>query len=81
MTIHSSDELVWKNNKLYYQNNKFMEVVEYSIEGYPDGTYWRIKFPKGSLSNEYYNLSTAKDNAKRQALLILNEDLDRQEML
>lgn len=53
----------WKKNKLFIMSKDTdYSVIPTNIDGYKENTFFRIKFLNGNLSNEFYNLTTAKDN-------------------
>ncbi len=55
----STNNLKWKENKLYLKDKLVAEIVPFIAQ---EGMY-RIKWPDGTKSNDFYNLTRAKDNA------------------
>lgn len=51
----------WRENQLYVQeDNTGVSIV-------PDATYadlWRVRWPDGVLSDDFYNKTMAKENAR-----------------
>lgn len=57
----SSDKLSFKFKKLYYfEKDTRFSVVPDSVEG-----MWRVRWPDGVLSQDYYNLVRAKDHCAK----------------
>lgn len=57
----SGRDLSWKDNELYYRNKKTgFSVFKWPNEGY---VHYKIKFENGDISEDFYNLTRAKDNA------------------
>lgn len=55
-------DLTWIDNKLYLgKKDTGFRIISY------------IMFPDNSLSKDHYNYSRARDNAKKEALSILND--------
>lgn len=81
MRVYSYKEFSWKENDLFYQEELLYAVV--SDEKYP--SMFRIKWPDGILSADFYNLTRARDNAISLAMVQFNgiggtdNDLDTQE--
>lgn len=64
MKHYGQSDYEWKNNKLYLNDKK----TGYSIV--PDGglgKMFKVRWPDGVLSEDYYNLTRAKDHASRLA--------------
>lgn len=77
MRIYARSELRWRKNKLCLgsRTKALMEVQRYSaFEEYPE--CYQVKWPDGVLSEDFYNLSRAKDHAVRIALGKLNGGSD-----
>lgn len=68
MRIYGSKDLTWVKNSLWLQDNYILAVV-------PDEThkkmFW-IKWPDGTQSTDFYNISRAKDHAVSLTLKDLN---------
>lgn len=57
----SSDKLSFKFKKLYYfEKDTEFSVVPDDVEG-----MWRVRWPDGVLSQDYYNLVRAKDHCAK----------------
>lgn len=63
MRKYSSKDFVWKELKLYYNEELLSEVIPYKSEYTKDKKLlYQIKWPNGELS-DHYNLTHAKDNS------------------
>jgi hypothetical protein len=73
MRIYARKELEWKKNRLMLGKEEICSVVPYKSKwsGLNTGMY-KIKWPNGDLSKDYYNLSWAKENALRYSHSRLN---------
>jgi hypothetical protein len=59
-------DLKWTNNILYQKGKELLSVV-------PDSRHpsqWRIKWPNGDFSTDFYNYSRVKDNAEKYIMEI-----------
>lgn len=69
MTIYGQHNFSWKKNELYQGKEKTgISVILYC----PIDNLYRIRFSDGRLSSDYYNLTRAKDNAKKYEMRRLN---------
>lgn len=68
----NSNRFNWKGNKLYLgdKNTKY-EIRPCEVENAPTAFY-KIKFPDGVVSEDFYNLTWAKTNCIRGAALEYN---------
>lgn len=65
-------DFIWKDDELYLHGEHMLSVV-------PDARFpsqWRIKWPNGDLSHDFYNYSRVKDNSIRITL----SEKNKQEM-
>lgn len=63
------DDLIWKDKELYQGNKK----TGYSVV--PDGglgKFYKVKWPDGNLSEDYYNLTWGKENTIKAYLASVN---------
>lgn len=57
----------WEDKKLFVGKDKTgFEIIQLEL--------YKIKFPDGELSKDFYNLTRAKDNAVRKAMDLLEQD-------
>lgn len=69
MTI-GRNNLSWKKKELYHGTKN----TGYKIyPSGPDNKFYRIQWPDGEISDDFYNLSRAKDNASRIYLKDIGE--------
>lgn len=62
MSINSSN-LSWKDHKLYYgTKDTGISVFQWPDENY---VHWKYKLADGSISEDFYNITRAKDNAAK----------------
>lgn len=69
MNHYGRDKLSWKKDKLMFKNKEIISVV-------PDARHtsqWRVLWPNGDLSTDFYNYSRAKEHSVLLALEILNK--------
>lgn len=59
----SSDRLSWEDNKLFYEGELKVEVVPAELP-----RMFRLKWPDGVLSADFYNIDWAKQNARKIAM-------------
>lgn len=68
MTIYGRKDLSWKKSSLLFQNEVIMEIIS-------DTTFsnmFRVKWPDGTVSVDYYNKQRVKEHSIRCALETLN---------
>lgn len=65
--IYARSEFVWKDNKLYQGKDLIGEVIKEQ-----NNPLWRFQLTDEPISEDYYNLSRAKDHLVKQALRKLN---------
>lgn len=70
----SAKNFNWKKNILYLGTEKTGFSVEYA--GGPEEYYncFKVKYPDGNLSEDFYNLTRTKDHCISQASLHFNSD-------
>ena len=85
MNIYGRDSLRWRKNKLCFRNKTkaLFAVVEVNRTGdlgkldeKYESVFWRVEWPDGTLSDDFYNKTRAKEHATRLALRKLNGGLD-----
>lgn len=54
----------WKDNDLLFKNTKFMSIIE--DPSYK--TFWRVEYPDGMRSEDFYNKTRAKENCIQAAM-------------
>lgn len=71
-THYGTSHFSWKDYELYFRNQKTgISIVLFpSVSG--RRSLWKIKFPAGTLSDDFYNETRAKDNAKKYEMRRLN---------
>lgn len=62
-THYASSDFTWKKDKLYF-NDLMIEVVPH--ESFPN--MFRLRWPDGILSKDFYNYTRARDNALKVSL-------------
>lgn len=68
----SSDRLLWEDNKLYYEG-------EFKVEVVPDTKHpnmFRLKWPDGVLSRDFYNITWARQHAREIAMDLSEQDME-----
>jgi len=66
MKHYATDDFHWEKNELYEGTKK--TGISVVFENYAQFSMYRIKFAEGDYSEDYYNISRAKDNALKYAM-------------
>lgn len=72
MTNVRKRHLVWKDNDLFLKDEKLMSVIQ--DKQYP--SQFRLEWPDGVLSKDFYNFTRAKEHAMRIVLKTLGETVE-----
>jgi len=76
MRIYGTNDLEWKGKGLFLkQKNPLIQIVEDTTH---KGMY-RLLWPDGVKSADFYNFTRAKDHAMTMALRELNKETEDQE--
>jgi hypothetical protein len=76
MKHYSTNNFHWKKDELYEGTKKTgISVTPWLIEGSLDNNQYKIKFAEGDYSEDFYNISRAKDNALKYAMRDYNKTI------
>lgn len=75
MSIVGRNRLKWKDNDLFYQDQRVMAVYQKD----DDSRLWQVGWNDGTLSVDYYNKTRAKEHAIVMALKELNNGVEESE--
>jgi len=67
-TIHTGKDLYWKEGRLFDKKELILEIVPDEVHKH---MFW-IKWPDGSKSVDFYNITRAKDHAVKLTLGLAN---------
>lgn len=74
MRVYAYSEFSFKNDKLYLGNkNTKYSIKPCEVEN-TETVFYQIRFPDGSLSDDYYNRDRVKDNLIKMVQRYYNND-------